>query len=143
MHRPTGAWSVAVAARTPGEMDVFAEGGDGALWHRWLGSGGWRPWESLGALPGGFSGLSASGRADGSLDVVVTGADNFVHHKWWDSLGWHAWESLGAPNTAGAAVAWDPQITGRPTGEINLVVLGNDGNVWHRWWDGSKWMPDT
>jgi len=30
-----------------------------------------------------------------------------------------------------------PQPT--PTERVDLFAIGDDGNIWHQWWDGAVW----
>src|SRR5207253_1066540 len=62
----------AAASMTMGRLDVFARGGDRALWHRWYDANGWGNWESLGGILA--SGPAVSTWGTGRLDV-------FIHHE--------------------------------------------------------------
>jgi hypothetical protein len=65
----------------PGHLDVFARGGDNALWHKWWTGSAWSGWESLG---GGITTAPAPvSWGPGHLDVFARGGDNALWHKWW------------------------------------------------------------
>ena len=70
-----------VCSWAEGRLDVFARGGDSALWHIWF-DGGWSDWES----PGGFltSDPTAVSWSNGRIDVFARGGDNALWHKWFD-----------------------------------------------------------
>jgi hypothetical protein len=82
----------AVASMTMGRLDVFARGGDRALWHRWYDTGGWANWESLGGILA--SGPAASTWGAARLDVFMRGTDNALWHDVYASNTW-SWEYLG------------------------------------------------
>jgi hypothetical protein len=49
------------------------------------------------------------------------------------SAVWGAWESLGGVlESPPQAVAWAPN-------RLDIVAVGIDNAVWHRWWDGGAW----
>ena len=85
-----------VRSVTPGRLEVFARGGDQALWHKFqtAPSNGWGAWESLG---GWIDMLSMGQNADGRLEAFVRGSDGAVWHKWQMSPGggWSGWASRG------------------------------------------------
>jgi hypothetical protein len=87
----------------PVRIDIFAEGTNGNLKHRWF-DGAWHPWEQL--ATGLTAGPGVSSWAPGRLDVFWAGSGNRLHHMWWDG-SWNGPENLGGA-VAGAvnAVSW-------------------------------------
>ena len=77
----------------PDRLDIFALGGDNAVWHKWWDGFNWGGWESLGGLLTSPP-LAVSWDED-RLDLFALGGDNAVWHKWWDGFNWGGWESLG------------------------------------------------
>ena len=48
--------------------------------------------------------------------------------------GMSNWESLGGELTGTpAASSWSAD-------RIDVFAPGRDGRVWHRWWDGTRWV---
>ncbi|MBG9790160.1 hypothetical protein [Brevibacillus laterosporus] len=68
-----------VTRRTSGRIDVFARGGDQALWHIWqlASNDGWSRWASLG---GTITSPVVARNADGRLEVFAIGTDNALWH---------------------------------------------------------------
>ncbi|KAG8419117.1 hypothetical protein J3459_011523 [Metarhizium acridum] len=73
-------------------------------------------------------------------DVFVRGTNNAVYHKWQKRRVWLAWnpsqtsyENLGGVIYGDVtAVSWGPN-------RLDLLSLGTDDAVYHKWWDGSSW----
>jgi hypothetical protein len=123
----------AAASAASGQVDAFARGTDGALWHRaWQGST-WGAWESLGG--GIVSNPTAVSQGMNRTDVFVRGLDNALWHRWWDGTSWHSWESIGGALTTGPAAA------SANAGGLDIFVRGTDGALWHRAWNGTSWLP--
>ncbi|MET0920593.1 MAG: PQQ-dependent sugar dehydrogenase [Acidimicrobiia bacterium] len=123
----------AVAAWSPGRLDVFVRGTDGQLWHKWYDQG-WSGWEPLGGAI--TAGPAVAAWSQGRLDVFVRGTDGQLWHKWYNN-GWSGWEPLGGAITDGPAVAaWS-------AGRLDVFVRGTDGQLWHKWYNNgwSGWEP--
>jgi hypothetical protein len=128
----------AVASWSQGRLDVFVQGTDGALWHKWYTGGAWsKNWESLGgqltASPAA-TGYSSGGTPPYTyyINVVVRGSDGAVWTKSWTGSKWSSWQFLGgqvAPNT------------GPAVDQSRLVhVQGTDNQLWERYSSGgSAW----
>src|SRR5262245_46695617 len=87
---------------------------------------------------------AAAGRASGELDIVDIDSNGDVWHRWaWHPTGfWSAWEWLGRPPTGTLGPVGGPAIAGRRNGNLDVFVISNDDNVWHRWWSASTgWTP--
>ena len=61
-----------VGGNQDGRLEVFARGGDGAVWHNWqtAPNNGWSGWDSLG---GWIDRISVAGNADGRLEIFARG----------------------------------------------------------------------
>ena len=115
----------------PDRLDVFAQGTDHALWHRWWDGSSWGGWESLGGVL--TSPPSVVSWGPNRLDLFALGQDHGLWHRWWDGSSWGGWESLGGVLTSPpSAVAWAEN-------RLDIFALGQDHGLWHRWWDGSSW----
>ena len=119
----------AVASWDVGRLDVFVQGTDNALWHKWHDSQ-WRGWEWLGGDL--TSAPSATSRGPGRLDVFARGRGNQLIHKSHDN-GWTGWSNLdGQLVSAPAVAAWGP-------GRLDVFVQGTDNALWHKWFSGGQW----
>jgi hypothetical protein len=125
----------AIAAVGAGDMRIFVRGTDGAVWTRsWNGSS-WSGWSSLGGEA--TSGPVAISRG-GIYDVFVRGPDNAYYHKYFTPAGgWSpTWERLGGIflSAPGASLR-------QGTGEIDVVGVGGDQQLYHGYWSsGTGWV---
>ncbi len=122
----------AVTSRNSGNLDLFAVGETGTVFHR-LWSGRWYNWLPLGGVA--TASPAAVSWGPGRLDVFVRGVDNQLHHKWYDGNAWSGWEGLGGClSDAPAASSWG-------AGRIDVFVRGCDGVIYHKWFEGgwSAW----
>ncbi|MEV6176239.1 S8 family serine peptidase [Streptomyces sp. NPDC052015] len=122
-----GAATREAAQDAVGRLEVFARGGDQAVWHKWQTAvnNGWSGWESL----GGWVDLVSHGRnADGRLEIFARGADQALWHMRQNTPGggWSGWESLGGwIDDLGAAQNND--------GRLEVFARGADQALWHKW----------
>jgi len=116
-----------VGRNLDGRLEVFARGGDGAVWHNWqtAPNNGWSGWDSLG---GWIDMLTVAQNSDGRLELFARGGDGAVWHNWQTTPngGWSGWDSLGG---------WiDMLAVGRNLdGRLEIFARGGDGAVWHNW----------
>ena len=114
-----------------GRLDVFGQGPDAAVWHKWY-ENGWSSWESLGGIK--TSDPAAVSWGPGRIDIFARGQDNALWHRWYDG-GWSEWESLGGGLSSGPDVAsWGP-------GHLDVCARGLDNALWHISYEGgwSAW----
>lgn len=117
-------------------LDVFVQGTNNGLYHRWRQDpGAWQPaahqWEWLGGILTSRPAVVA--RMTNRLDVFVRGPDWALWHKWWNGTTWSGWQSLGGIITSAPVVAsWGAN-------RLDVFVRGLDGQLWHRGWDGTGW----
>jgi hypothetical protein len=137
-----------IAPGVDGRLEVFAvgadHGGGQSLWHRWQApsGNGWSDWCSHGTPPDA-SGLrwspAVASAPDGSLEVFVVGDDlqpdglgsgGALHSTSQITRdgGWSRWRSYptDGPNLFGS-----PAVVRNADGHLELVVLGDDGALWH------------
>ena len=109
------------------DLWVFA-GRPGASWS------GWKP------MGGGLSGGPAvsSWSAD-RRDVFVLGTDNQLWHEFSNSggAGWSGWEPVGG--SLSGALASDPAAVSWASNRIDIAIVGSDGHLWHRIYEGTQW----
>jgi hypothetical protein len=135
---PTGVLGApAVASWGPGRLDLFVQGGDHLLYHRWTtdSAASFSVWQSLGAPPGGLaSSPAAVSWGPNRIDVFVRGADNALWHLWWDGHAWRGWERLGGFLLSAPAVAsWS-------SNRLDVFVIGGGHAMYHLAWSG-VWHP--
>ena len=116
------------------DKEIFAVGGDGAVWHikgaGGFGSDTWSAWASLGGNILGNPAVAVN--KDGRLEVFVVGTDHALWHIAQTSANgpWGGWASLGGLITSDAAVL--TYAGGNPlAGSIDVFALGADQALWH------------
>jgi hypothetical protein len=107
-----------VAPNADGRLQLFARGGDHALWTFA------QSWTSLG---GSFaSGPAVGTNADGRLEVFALGVSGKLYHAWQKSPG-------GAFSTfadRGGSIAGNPVVARNADGRLEVFARGMDGAVW-------------
>jgi C1A family cysteine protease len=127
--------SPAVLAQNANSLDLFVQGTDGALYHKyWTGT----TWTVSTSLGGNLTAdPAATSRASGYMDVFTRGNDSAL----WsinttnNGTSWNAWYQIGgqlAPGTGPAADA-------RGLNSLDAFVQGTDHALWYTHWDGTKW----
>ncbi len=142
---------VSAVAWSSNRIDLFGRGIDGALYHKaWdstlpVGSDNshWYPsmfgWEYRGGFISGTP--EAVSWGPNRLDVFVRGGDNnpqtdndasmSLWHHYWDGSSWN-WQNLGGVLAAHpAVVSWAPN-------RIDVIGVGNDGQMYHLAGDGTS-----
>lgn len=83
----------------------------------------------------------ASGAAN-RLDVVVRGRDGGAYHKWLDGTNWGpsltGWQNLGGQ---GQQFLGRPKVVSWSRDRLDVLARGSDAACYHRWWNGSAWVP--
>ncbi len=122
----------AISSWGKNRLDLFAQGSNGHLWHRWRNSTGWGNWEQL---PGAtlVGGPSAVSWGPGRMDVVARGSgDKLLHWSWDESESiWYFDESLGG------GVSADPAISSRGVGKLDIFARDEDYHLMHRSYDAA------
>ncbi|HEX7288151.1 MAG TPA: baseplate J/gp47 family protein [Candidatus Angelobacter sp.] len=127
-------------------LDIFVVGSDGALYHKWWDGSQWGPsvgdFEYMGGVVVGDPAVASWGHD--RLDVFVVGTDGALYHKAWDGAEWFpfttGYERLGIPNT-GITIRNSPTVTSWQHDRLDVFVVGTDGALYHKWWDGFGWGP--
>ena len=118
---------IELAALTSSIIQIFARGGDGAVWHNWqtAPNNGWSSWYSLG---GWIDLLEIGQNADGRTEIFARGGDGAVWHNWELTPGgsWSGWYSLGG---------WIDRlhVARNADGRLEIFARGGDGALWHNW----------
>ncbi len=137
---------VTALARTPGNVEVYVMGYDGAVWSAWWSEdgGGWRRWFSI--FPetkfAYDQEIVAVSRDSKSVNLFTVGLDGAIWTAWWsdDGGGWRPWSQL-FPETRFAPSS---RITAVRRGEgIHLFITGLDNAVWSTSWapNSGGWSP--
>ena len=118
-----------VGRNADGHMEVFARGTDGQMFHRWVTPDGWADWQVLpgGLFPAGSTPAVALDSVD-QLSVFNLGMDSAV---WSSSWPWAGFGGLG-----GGAIASDPVVVANADRRLELLALGLDRSLVHRWQTG-------
>lgn len=117
-------------------LDIFVQGADGNIYHKWRDGNKWIPsqtgYNKVGDVAG--DGISAVTWGPDRLDIFARGKNNnSIWHRWRDGLQWHDWESLeGNASSKPVAVTWG-------VNRLDVFAQFTDGAVWHKWWDGRRW----
>jgi hypothetical protein len=144
---PVRVFGPVLAQNSDGRLELFVQGGDGAVWHRWQTTAStlaWGPWSSLGQPGGHDCGILAVARnQDGRLEFFAVASDGMVWHRWQRRAGgWAAWSLLGDHASGFAFVAARANADGRLVlvaqwaGRVLLQreqIAPNSG--WLPWWD--------
>ncbi|WP_328995877.1 hypothetical protein OG394_14560 [Kribbella sp. NBC_01245] len=127
------------ATATP-SLDLFARGGDNALWHRWWAAGvGWTCWQSLRGELG--DGAGAASHDPGIVHVVALGIDGRIKNRAFVNSGgitggWSNWSQLGNQQflASPAAASWGSD-------HFEVFATGTDKRIWHNWYrfGGGGW----
>lgn len=122
-------FSAPAAASYGNHLDIFAIGGDSAVYRKSWNGDTWSNWENL----GGFS-LSAPAAVAvaNRIDTFIIGQQRQVLRKSWDGT-WSDWENLGGLCKQGVAVcSWGAS-------RLDVFTIAADNSVWHKFWNGSVW----
>src|SRR5947209_1309930 len=127
-------------------LDVFVVGSDGALYHKWWNGDSWGPsvseFEFMGGIVVGDPAV-ASWDHD-RLDVFVVGTDGGLYHKAWDGFQWlpsiTGYDPLGVPSDV-AKIRSSPTVSSWQHDRLDIFVVGTDGALYHKWWNGFTWGP--
>ncbi|MGB7901094.1 MAG: hypothetical protein WCG09_01405 [Halobacteriota archaeon] len=136
----------AACSWSAGRLDVFVQGTDGQLWHKWYTGTSWSGWESLGgkltASPGA-SAAASSQPVTNQIGVFVRGTNGACWYKEWTGTVWSNWKSLGGqltpktgPGVMGAGVNTTSDVAG-----YEVFVQGTDNQLWWQQFSeaGSAW----
>jgi baseplate J-like protein/repeat uncharacterized protein DUF346 len=138
----------AVASWGHDRLDVFVIGTDRALYHKWWDGNSWGPtttgYEYMGGIVVGDPAV-VSWDHD-RLDVFVIGTDGALYHKAWNGAQWQpsvtGYDRLGTPK-AGVGVRGNPVAVSWDHDRLDIFVVGTDGALYHKWWDGANWGPSV
>jgi hypothetical protein len=144
-----GGGTETVAMNADGRLEIFSGTPERiGINHKWqlTPGGGWSNWELLQGAE--VHDPTVARNADGRLEIFARVTGGGVSHSWqltpggawsdWYTLGesgWHQWTSIGAPPNP--HTAFRPSAVGRATGELDVVAVSFNGDVWHKSWSAS------
>jgi C1A family cysteine protease len=131
----TVASSPAVTAQNANSLDLFVNGSDGALYHKYWTGTAWTASTSLGGII--TSSPAATSRSSGTIDVFARGSDGVLWSRTTTDGGatWNAWHSIGGQIPSGTGPAADAQNAN----SLDVFVQGTDHALWYDHWDGMTW----
>jgi C1A family cysteine protease len=131
----TVASSPAVTAQNANSLDLFVNGTDSALYHKYWTGTTWTASTSLGGII--TSSPAATSRSSGTIDVFARGSDGVLWSRTTTDGGatWNAWHSIGGQVPSGTGPAADAQNAN----SLDVFVQGTDHALWYTHWDGTTW----
>ncbi len=117
------------------DIDVYWQGRDNSLWHKWYvpgtGTGGWNGPQSLGGTLGSPPHPVATG--NGVVDVFWTGSDTNLWYQWYDPNN-GGWTGHGPTNLGAGPLGSAPQPVSPVSGQADVYWRGTDASLWHEWY---------
>jgi hypothetical protein len=123
---------------------AFVLGGDGNLYAKYWDGNAWQ-WSYLGnpgvTLSGNMSAISYRYNGTQNFAIFVVGDDNSLYVYLWQVFpkggrGWYALGGTALTHYVSAVTSYDKNHNFR----IKTYVVGGDGNLYIRYWDGSAWQ---
>src|SRR5581483_8179771 len=141
-----GAWGpgtdIAVANEKDGREEVFMVGFTGQLYHNWqtaVNGTTWSGWNSIGGAFSQTVRIAVGANSDGRLEAFTIGTDGVAYHEWENTANtptsWASWTSLGGTWETDAK----PVVAPDQNGALELLIIGNTGNVSHNYQIGGNW----
>lgn len=124
----------AISSAAPNQLELFARGGDGALWHRHWDGTTWSGWVSLGGALASDSGPGTVSWSGNRVDVVYRGTDNGVWQR-----AWGEGSNGGVPISLGGYTLSDPAISSKGKGQLQVFVRGADNALWTKSFSNGSW----
>lgn len=94
----------------------------------------WTGWLGLGRPGSDVLTMSVDRNADGRLELVALAVGGTAWHRYQAAPGsssWIGWGSMGTP--PGGIWLRDIRLTSNADGRLEVIALGSDGALWHRW----------
>jgi len=126
--------SPAAVSRSPGFINAYVRGTDGAVWQKAYYDGWWHNWYYVGGQVAPNTGPAASGWA-GREDVFIQGTNGALYQRTWiqPSPTFSNWVTLGGTITS------SPAVVSRSPGIINAYGRGTNGALYTRHYSGGVW----
>jgi hypothetical protein len=128
----------AVIAAGDAFRDVYVRGQDGAVYHKYWNGQQWNGWYGLGGQIVGAPAV-VNVRA-GLTDIYVRGTDDRLYQKWWDGQKWNPSDDGWDRHDDGDfRLGSAPAVVAAGDAFRDIYVRGQDGAVYHKYWDGQLW----
>lgn len=126
--------SPAAVSSSASHRGIYASGKDGNVYHKYW-DGKWHGWQNLGGqIIGDVAAVCIPGT--NKTELYVRGLDNTLYQNVWDN-GWSGWLQVDPS----FKLASSPSVVANNTLHRGVYATGQDGNVYHKYWDGKKWYP--
>jgi hypothetical protein len=113
-----------------GRMQVFAIGGNGALYSKWqtTPNGAWSDWKNLGGTH--LQAIAVATNANGRMQVFAIGGNGQLYTMAQNQPNgdWGTWQSLG-----GQGLTRNISVTANADGRLQVFLIGGDGALYSRW----------
>ncbi|MCB5170182.1 CHAP domain-containing protein [Streptomyces bambusae] len=135
-----GDWSaqkISVAAMPDGGMQVLIVGNDGNVYHNVRSVAGvWQGWNAVDGFGGAATfqakDVAVAGLPNGDAQFLAIGNDGNVYHNIRFAAGtWQGWSKAAGYGGAASFAATSIAITGMPSGDTQMLAVGNDGKAYH------------
>jgi hypothetical protein len=121
--------SPAAASPGSGVTDVYARGGDGALWSKQFSATAWGSWFKIGGqLLAGTSPAAYGWSGTDQGGWFVTGTNHGLYFMWKEGTTTSSWINLGGYLTSSPGAT----ARGGMTSAIDVFVRGGDNGLWRR-----------
>jgi hypothetical protein len=122
----------ALNSQSPGIVNIWARGTDGAVKQMAWNGTAWSEWLDLG---GGIIGAPAAiSRAENLLNLYVRGANNATYQRSWSPAGWSGWFLMDSN-----AISSSPAAGGHGSTQEWLFARGGSGLLFQEWRADSGW----
>ena len=139
---------VAVAGMSNGDTRMIAYGNDNNMYDNiQFANGTWQGWKLVqgasgaSSFQGGALGIAATPNGDAQL-VAIGNDGNIWHDIWTAASTWTGWGEVLGVGTATSFQATSVAIAGMTGNDVQVVAVGNDGNLYHniRFADKGNWQ---
>ncbi|MFE0753747.1 serine hydrolase [Inquilinus sp. NPDC058860] len=128
----------AVIARGNDFRDVYVRGQDGKVYHKYWNGKTWTGWFGLGGSIVGAPAVVVYG--PDAHDIYAQGTDGRLWQKWWDGKRWNPSDEGWAPHEDGGfRLGSAPAAIAEGKDFRDVYVRGQDGKVYHKYWNGKTW----
>jgi hypothetical protein len=142
--------SPGVVGQGPSTTEIFSVGSDGKLYHTgWtLATGWWGPLLVQNTTPTPVitypallqgSPAAATGGLN-SLDVFAIGVDGNLYHAWYEKNASNVLQWNGMENRGGNGFVGSPSLVIHGPSNLEVFMIGTDGNLYHTNWIGGSWF---
>ena len=123
-------------------LDVFARNANGTLGHRAFELGSWQEWKELHPNNPIKGRPAAVSWGKERIDVFVLGTDNRIYHTYtWDGSSWSDYDCTQICRF-NETFSSSPCVVSPAPRMLDVFARGTDNALWHKGYDGNKWMDN-